>query len=316
MIRLLICASIAASMVAVLVGREDAGQQFRTSTDVVTIDVSVTRRNAPVAGLTAGDFELLDNGMAQPLTMIVMEEVPVDVTLVVAQTSWMQQVQGRLPGDLSKAVARLRPADRLRVITFASYVRELLPMQSWSRWPAEPARADALERLLKAEWPSARRTDSEQDPTFLPSSLYDALLLALARPAEIGRRHLVVAIALGVDSYSVLADAALLHSIARRTDALMHVVLWRPRVGGEAAEFLQHRYSRLAIASATDATGGALHEVDPIGVLRRILDNYRKSYLLQYTLIGVPAPGWHDVVVRTPKFPNYTVRAREGYQGR
>ena len=41
----------------------------------------------------------------------------------------------------------------------------------------------------------------------------------------------------------------------------------------------------------------------------------RYGYLLQYTLTGVPAPGRHDVVVRTPRFPNYTVRARRGDQG-
>ena len=41
---------------------------FRTGADVVTVDASVQRERRPVTGLTAADFELLDNGVAQEVT--------------------------------------------------------------------------------------------------------------------------------------------------------------------------------------------------------------------------------------------------------
>ena len=38
---------------------------FHTGVEVVTVDVSVTRADAPVAGLTADDFVVTDNGVRQ-----------------------------------------------------------------------------------------------------------------------------------------------------------------------------------------------------------------------------------------------------------
>jgi hypothetical protein len=49
---------------------------------------------------------------------------------------------------------------------------------------------------------------------------------------------------------------------------------------------------------------------------KTIFDNFRQSYVLQYTVKGVPPGGWHTVSVRTPKFPQYTVQHRKGYMGR
>ena len=266
--------------------------------------------------MTSGDFELFDNGARQAISVLTVDAVPVDVTLVVAQTAFMQQVGSRLAAELSRAVSRLRQVDRLRVITFARNVRELLPLQPWSHWPAEPSAPDALEKLLKAEWLEEPRRAFEFDPQLNPWSLHDALLMALAKPPKLGRRHLIVGISLGVDSHSVLNDGEVFQTIAARSDALMHVVLAKPRIGGQLVEALHMRYPRLVITAAAEATGGQVHEFDPVGALRRVLDAHRQSYLLQYTLTGVPPHGWHDVVVRTPKFPNYTVRARKGYQGR
>lgn len=41
----------------------NAAQTFRAGTDAVQVDVLVTRGDRPVAGLTAADFELRDNGV-------------------------------------------------------------------------------------------------------------------------------------------------------------------------------------------------------------------------------------------------------------
>ena len=43
---------------------------FRTGVDAVRVDVLVTDGNVPITGLTARDFELFDNGVAQQIDAV------------------------------------------------------------------------------------------------------------------------------------------------------------------------------------------------------------------------------------------------------
>jgi len=47
-----------------------AQQVFRAGTQAVLVDVLVTDRNRPVAGLTTADFELRDNGVRQTIDSV------------------------------------------------------------------------------------------------------------------------------------------------------------------------------------------------------------------------------------------------------
>ena len=64
-------------------------------------------------------------------------------------------------------------------------------------------------------------------------------------------------------------------------------------------------------------TGGrafAFSQNESIGaMLKSIISDFRTSYVLRYSAQGVPAAGWHDVVVSVPKHRTYTVHARKGY---
>ena len=64
-----------------LIGISDAQAVFRARTESVAISASVKRGNAPVANLTANDFRLTDNGVAQSIEAVTIESVPLDVTL-------------------------------------------------------------------------------------------------------------------------------------------------------------------------------------------------------------------------------------------
>ena len=55
---------------------------FRTGIEVVRLDVSVIRGGVPVVGLTARDFALTDNGIAQDVESVTLEQLPLSVTLV------------------------------------------------------------------------------------------------------------------------------------------------------------------------------------------------------------------------------------------
>lgn len=87
---------------------------FRSSVDVVSVPVSVTEKNRPVADLAAGDFELLDNDVKQQISVSSMELMPTDVTLVI-------DTSGSVSG---KALERIKQDARAccsRTIGFGSY---------------------------------------------------------------------------------------------------------------------------------------------------------------------------------------------------
>jgi hypothetical protein len=54
---------------------------FRASTLAVRVDVLVTDGRKPVAGLTAQDFELRDNGIRQSIQLVDAADVPLHVVL-------------------------------------------------------------------------------------------------------------------------------------------------------------------------------------------------------------------------------------------
>ena len=76
---------------------QDQRPVFRAGTDVVTIPVSVRSSGSPVAGLSAVDFALLDNGVPQTLEVVSGDAVPADITLIVetsaAMKDYLQSIQ-------------------------------------------------------------------------------------------------------------------------------------------------------------------------------------------------------------------------------
>jgi len=75
------------ALVALPVSPRAVGQSqrptFRAAADAVTLPVSVRAADRPVDGLTLADFELLDNGVEQPIDSVSTEGVPLDLTVAV-----------------------------------------------------------------------------------------------------------------------------------------------------------------------------------------------------------------------------------------
>jgi hypothetical protein len=49
-----------------------------------------------------------------------------------------------------------------------------------------------------------------------------------------------------------------------------------------------------------------------VAAFKRVLDDYRRSYVLYFEPQGVPSAGWHALKVEVPA-ARYTIRARSGY---
>ena len=262
---------------------------FRARTDVVSVDVSVTRAGKPVTGLGASDFVLMDNGVRQKVEALSVETLAIDVSLVVDRSGSTASTLERFKADITRMAGFLRPTDRVRLIRFADEVRQIVPMQ-----------------------PSTAPLPFDDLKTGQGTSLNDAVFVALARPAEIDRRHLVVVFTDAEDTWSTI-DNANLPVIAARADAVMQVVLstYDPRATDPGV-----LTSRETLKRAAAATGGDVRYLrEAVNAFRLVLDEFRTSYVLRYTPEGVKREGWHELDVRVSKPGAVTIRARKGYFG-
>ena len=72
---------IVAGIVAVTAPIAAQQPSFSARADYVRVDVEVRRGNAVVTGLTAADFEVLDNGVRQRVEIVAPSAFPVSVVL-------------------------------------------------------------------------------------------------------------------------------------------------------------------------------------------------------------------------------------------
>jgi VWFA-related protein len=293
---------------------------FRSGINLVSIDVSVQRHGAMVSDLAAQDFQLRDNGVLQMINVKPMDRIPLDLSLLFDQSTFGQRTIGRnLQGALPQIIRLAREGDRVQVVVFAADVREIIPMQAAEGLGELPDLDPSLPSVtLRQHMGQATKDELTflHNPRLNQWCLFDALLFGLARPPEIGRRHLLVVFATGTNKGSVVGDGETVEHVAARSDAVLHAVLWNTRVMGSVLEKLAPLYDRAAITAAAGATGGAVHDADDaVRAFKSIIGQFRQSYLLQYVASGVALNGWHTVTVTVPHHPEYEIHARKGYMG-
>jgi VWFA-related protein len=253
---------------------------FRSGVEIVELDVSVMRGGAPVAGLTARDFALTDNGVPQDVESVTLERLPLSVTLVLDSS---QSVAGDRLRHLVQAgeglTAALRQDDRAALITFSHMVDLRVPMTG----DFQSIRT-ALETMTGSG----------------ATSLRDAVQLALQLQPRDRSRPLMLLFTDGHDTASWLTEDAVVDS-ARRSGVVIHAV----RVESDA---LLDRLTQVSGGRTWSATSDRqLQEL-----FTRALDEMRARYLLTYTPRGVRQPGWHELKVKL-KNGGGDVTARRGY---
>jgi VWFA-related protein len=137
------------------------------------------------------------------------------------------------------------------------------------------------------------------------TSLIDASFSGLMLAASEPRRSLLLVFSDGSDTASWLTADAVVDA-ARRGDTVAYAVVTHPLP------------RRAFLRDLTSTTGGDVVELkattDLDATFLRLLDEYRRRYLLSYTPRGVPKGGWHQLDVRV-RIPGATVKARPGYWG-
>jgi Ca-activated chloride channel family protein len=272
----------AVAVAAGAVGSRAAARQqsFSTRVDTVRVDVEVRHGGRLVSGLTAADFEVLDNGVRQSVEIVAASALPVSVVLALDSSASLDAAgRSHLTRASMRVVDELKPGESATLVTFSGRV---------AIKTAFTADATTLRTLLAAPTPSG------------DTALYDAAHVAMLMGSSAPGRPLVILFSDGDDTASFLTEDAVIET-AERTGTVLSVVT----TGGEGRLLQQ-----LAVV-----TGGVFvkeRSIDRVAErFAELLDSFRNRYLLGFAPSGHSQPGWHKLTVRVKG--GGEVRARTGY---
>lgn len=256
---------------------------FQTGVEVVAVDVSVTRGDAPITGLTADDFAVTDNGVRQHVDTVTVGAVPLSVTLVLDTSG---SVAGERLDSLIAASERLlnelRANDAVSLITFSSGA----------------IRPVALTKNVEFVRSALHRINGYGHTT-----MRDAVFLGLDAMPHDATRPLLLVFTDGLDTTSWISEDELLESV-HRADVVIHAVTFGRQ------PFLDH-----VTHDAGGRTWSASSNRDLQNLFTRAIRDMRDRYVLTYTPAGVSQQGWHSLSVKLSR-AHADVVARPGYEVR
>jgi VWFA-related protein len=255
---------------------------FASRIEAIRVDVLVADGGKPVLGLDANDFEVRDNGVLQKLEFVSYEDIPLNVVFALDMSASVDATRlEHLRTAARTLLGELKPSDRAALVSFNHHISGGAPLTS---------DFDRIRAVLD-ETDAAGQT-----------SLIDASFAGLMIGESDAGRSLLLVFSDGVDSTSWLTSEGVLDT-AKRSD----VVVYGVEVGHRRFGFLR---------DLSKATGGRRIELESTrdleATFQRILDEFRKRFVIVYSPDGVSPGGWHQLDVRV-KRRGLTVQARPGY---
>jgi VWFA-related protein len=308
---LLVAQSLAPGLATVPAALLDTPRRtFRSAIDLVTLNVSVTDgRSRSIGGLSAGDFQVLEDGVPQDVSYFAATSVPLDVALLIDSSSSMREKMSSVQLAAESFVKALRPEDRGMVVEFNDQVRVLQPFVN-----------------DRAQLTAAIRHTRARGATALYTAVYVTLdQFSRARSLEGAngeiRRPAIIVLTDGDDTSSLIQFDDLLER-ARRTGVAIYPI---SMIAPAESERLQQDGSRrflgesdYLLKSLAQETGARaffptlLSELD--SVYQSVADELALQYALGYTSKSGRLDGtFHRLVVRVPTRPELRSRTRMGY---
>jgi VWFA-related protein len=259
---------------------------FSVGVEGVYVDVFVTDGSRPVAGLTASDFALKDNGVLEPVELVSVESLPL-TTFLVLDTSG--SVAGekllRLQAAGRALLGGLRADDEASLVTFDQEVKVRVPPTS---------DRPRLERAVSGILPGGA--------TALYDALYAGTLLASGRG-----RSLLVLFTDGEDNLSWL-DAAQVRRVLLESNVLVQAVGIVPREEETTRDSLfvsrpgvepPHVRTLRHLAEVTGGRFWAASAPDELAAaFLAILEAMKTRYVLRFEPGPVKREGLHELEVK------------------
>jgi VWFA-related protein len=267
---------------------KDLGHVEKVKTEAVLVPVIVTQNGQFVRGLKQQDFELFEDGVAQPIASFVNENAPLDLVLAVDISGSMESSLPDVKAAVKQLLSKLRPGDAATLVGFN----------------------DTL--FVAAEREKDRRTREEAVDLLTSwggTALYDATVSTLDMVSRDWGRKGVVIFSDGDDRHSLTPREAAMARV-QASDAMLYTVGFG---GGATVPAL-----RSSLESYARSTGGrpffprTVKELD--GVFDEIVAELANQYVLSYASTNLKADNaWRNIKVQVRK-GKYDVRARRGYR--
>jgi len=275
---------------------------FKSGVDVVNLAVTVTdAKGRFITDLAELDFEVLEEGVRQPLSIFTREDLPVSLAVLLDTSASMETKLPQAQSAAVRFVKTLQPADEAQVIQFSQ-------------------RAEVLQDFTsdKGLLETAIRGTRASGDTALYTAIYVALkdLDRRHRDGEM-RRRAVVVLTDGEDTASSITDDQVI-DLARRTGIGIYGVALYGSEPPPPSRAISPEQSTFFFSTLGRETGGQAHFLKTASQLEGVYDRLAQELRSQYGLGYVPTNpardgGWRHVTVRTPSRLNLDVRHKLGY---
>jgi VWFA-related protein len=267
---------------------KDLGYTEKVRTEAVLVPVIVTRDGQFVRGLQKQDFEVLEDGVPQPIAAMVSENAPLDLVVAIDISGSMEAVLPEVKAAVRQLLAKLRPGDAATLVGFNDTPFVVAEREKDSR-----TREEAVELLTS--WGG--------------TALYDATVRTLDLVSREWGRKGVVIFSDGDDRNSLTRRETAMARV-QASDSMLYTVGF-----GAGATVPQLRKS---LENYARSTGGRpffpvrVQELDDI--FDDIVKELANQYVLSYSSTNPRHDGkWRDIKVQVRQ-RNYDVRARRGYR--
>lgn len=267
----------------------------RLTVNGVRVGVQATENGAPVRGLTAADFEVLDNGVAQRVDSV-EDARHLTVGLALDTSPSVSPSRETLLNACSKVVHSLEAGDQTALLTFADRLSLVVPLTK--------DLATVQDAIVGPGAPI---------PGSVPrSTVWDAVFAAASVVARGQERPIVILLSDGMDNASWLEKKGVIDEL-RGSGINVDFVRVPTRRDEPNDGFGPGRQTPQDVA---EGTGGVTYDASDAKLtekLRARFQQLRQEYVLTYVPRGVKTDdGWHTVKVRVRR-PGVKVQARAGY---
>lgn len=286
----------------------------RVSTNLITVPAEVMDRNGRYIGnLRREDFRVFENGVEQEIAYFASVEQPFTVALLLDVSGSTQTQLNAIRAAANEFIKRLRPNDRLLLISFDGKINVLTESVTLNDLRKKKVRLDAL-----------------NDGTVL----YDTVSFALnQRLSSIPGRKAIVLLTDGVDSGSKQSSARQNLRDAGEANVVIYTVRYNtlpqlperlsriadPKARAHVLNRMTKEYGagEIYLQELSQKTGGRIFNADNLAEVPQafaaVTEELGRQYSLGYYPTGRAKAGEkRDIKVRT-RHPNFVVRARQSY---